>query len=92
MVPVTVTVSASDNCTAAPGCRIISVSSNEPIDGLGDGDTVPDWEITGNLAVRLRAERAGTGSGRVYTITVECIDAVGNHATMPTPVTVPHNR
>ena len=92
MMPVTVTASVSDICDAAPTCEIISVSSNEPLNGLGDGDTVPDWVITGDLTVDLRAERAGTGSGRVYTITVECADASGNSSTKTVDVTVPHDR
>ena len=92
MMPVTVTASASDICDAAPTCEIISVSSNEPVNGLGDGDAAPYWVITGNLTVNLRAEQAGTGSGRVYTITVECADASGNSSTKTVDVTVPHDR
>jgi K319-like protein/copper-binding protein NosD len=90
MVPVTVSVSASD-CDPAASCRIVSVASNEPTDGLGDGDTGPDWEITGDLSVNLRGERAGKGTGRVYTIEVACTDAAGNTATRTVMVTVPHD-
>jgi hypothetical protein len=94
MVPVTVTVSVVDVCDLNVGanCKIIAVSSNEPVDGLGDGDTAPDWQITGKLTVNLRAERAGTGNGRVYTLTVECIDASGNSATKTVTVSVPHDQ
>ncbi len=92
MVPVSVAVSAMDNCSATAECHIASVSSNEPINGLGDGDTAPDWEITGNLRVNLRAERSGTGNGRVYTITVGCTDALGNSSTGTATVTVPHDQ
>ncbi|MGH9891803.1 MAG: Ig-like domain-containing protein, partial [bacterium] len=90
--PVTVSVDVSDICDAAPGCKIISVSSNEPVNGLGDGDTAPDWTITGDLTVDLRAERSGTGNGRVYTITVQCTDASGNSSTKDVTVTVPHDQ
>lgn len=92
LVPVSVSVSVFDICDAAPTCRIISVSSNEPIDGLGDGDTAPDWVITGDLTVDLRAERSGTGTGRVYTITVQCTDSSGNSATKAVPVRVPKSQ
>lgn len=92
MVPVTVTVSASDLCNTAPSCRIASVSSNEPIEGLGDGDAAPDWEITGDLTVNLRAERLGEGSGRIYSIAVECTDASRNSSMRNGTVTVPHNK
>jgi Galactose oxidase, central domain len=75
MVPVTVSVSATDNSGAMPTCQIVSVSSSEPINGLGDGNTAPVWQITGPLTVNLRAERSGKGTGRTYTIIVACTDA-----------------
>jgi len=87
-VPVTVTVSQSDNCDASPVCRIISVTSSEPVTGPGD-KTSPDWVITGNLTANLRAERAQKGNGRIYTITVQCTDASGNSSTGVTTVFVP---
>jgi hypothetical protein len=92
MVPVTVAVSASDLCAPAPTCKIIAVSSNEPVNSTGDGNTTPDWEITGNLTVNLRAERSGTGSGRVYTVHVGCSDVAGNTSTQAVTVTVPHDQ
>jgi hypothetical protein len=93
MTPVMVAVDVSDNCDEAPVCRIISVASNEPANSLGDGNTSPDWVITGPLTVELRAERAGPGSGRVYTITVQCTDASGNTgATREVLVTVAHDQ
>jgi hypothetical protein len=93
MVPVAVTVDVSDVCSAAPACRITSVTSNEPVNALGDGNTAPDWRITGALTVELRAERSGTGSGRIYTITVQCTDASGNSSALrDVVVTVPHDQ
>ena len=71
LVPVTVAVEATDSCDPTPVCELTAVTSNEPENGTGDGDTSPDWEITGPLTVNLRAERAGSGSGRVYTLTVD---------------------
>ena len=88
MVPVTIVAPVSDNCDAAPVCKIAAVSSNEPINGLGDGDTSPDWQITGNLAVKLRSERAATGTGREYTLTIQCTDASKNSTTRLVSVTV----
>lgn len=90
-VPVSVSWSATDNCGAA-ACSITSVSSNEPINGLGDGDTAPDWIITSGSTVLLRAERSGLGSGRVYTITLTCRDASGNTTSRTTTVLVPHDQ
>lgn len=91
MVPVRLTVSATDN-GALGQARVVEVTSDEPINGLGDGDQTPDWEITGDLAVSLRAERAENdrfGRGRTYTLTVEVSDAAGNRARGKTAVYVP---
>jgi hypothetical protein len=68
------------------------VSSNEPDNGLGDGDTANDWVITGPMTVQLRAERAGNGTGRVYTITVRCTDAAGNSSERTVTVSVPKSQ
>jgi len=92
MATITVTVAATDDSGTAPTCRIISVSSNEATDGPGDGHTAPDWVITGALTADLRAERLGHGSGRSYTITVECQDASGNTASGSTTVKVPKSQ
>ena len=93
MVRVTVSAMVSEDYDGEePSCRIISVSSNEPDNGLGDGDTAPDWEIMGAATVNLRAERAGNGAGRVYTLTVECTDPAGDSATEYVTVTVPHDQ
>lgn len=92
MVPVTVSVTTSDICDPNPVSRILNVTCNEPVNSGGDGNTDPDTTIVGDLALLLRAERSGTGTGRVYTITVECRDASGNAATAQTRVTVPHDQ
>ena len=92
MVPIGVDVSVFDNCDPNPVCTIPSVTSNEPENGLGDGDTARDWQITGNLTLNLRAERSGKGSGRIYTINVRCADACGNSSTDNVSVTVPHSQ
>ena len=89
MVPVTITADVTDVVDPSPVTRIISVTSNEPANGNGDGNSAPDWEITGDLTLNLRAERSGTGSGRIYTITVESRDNAGNVSTQTVTVTVP---
>jgi hypothetical protein len=87
MMGVTIAAQATDS-GQPPVCSITSVSSNEPIFGTGSGDTGPDWAITGPLSVDLRAERAGGGSGRVYTIALRCTDAASNTSSMTTKVVV----
>jgi hypothetical protein len=77
MAAVTVTVVATDDTDPNPTSQIVSVTSNQPIDGTGDGDQSPDWEITGALTVNLRSERA-SGEDRVYTISVVTSDIAGN--------------
>src|SRR5262249_47227705 len=93
MVPVTINYGVTDNCDrpSAITC-VLSVTSNEPVDGTGDGDTAPDWEIVDSHHVRLRAERAGNGSGRIYTITITCTDAGGNSLVRTVTVSVPHDQ
>ena len=63
------------------------MTSNEPVNGTGDGDTSPDWVVVDSHHVQLRAERAAQGNGRVYTINVACPSAVGK-----TTVSVPKNK
>jgi hypothetical protein len=77
---VTVNVEAEDACGEVT-TKILSVSSNEE-----GGDD--DWVIVDDDTVKLRSERLGKGSGRVYTITVEATDESGNTATETTEVTV----
>jgi hypothetical protein len=72
--------------------KIVSVTSNEADNGLGDGDTAIDFVITGDLSLSLRAERSGKGDGRVYTITVEAVDAAGNASELTTTVSVPKGK
>lgn len=92
MRAITVAIAAADDSGEAPSCAVTGVASNEPQDGLGDGGTPADWEITGAASVNLRAERSGKGSGRIYTIAVQCTDAAGNSSSGTTTVSVPHSK
>lgn len=89
MVDVTVNYTASDNCSV--NCTL-SVTSSEPINGLGDGDTAPDWQVIDAHHVLLRAERSGKGNGRTYTITVTCADGSGHTVVRTVTVKVPKNQ
>jgi hypothetical protein len=92
MVEVMVDASAADACDPSPSCRVTGVSSDEPADATGSGNTAPDWEITGATSVRLRAERTGGGDGRVYPIAVACADSAGNLGTATATVRVPKSQ
>ena len=91
MVPVSIAVSAFDLVDPNPTSHIASVVSNQPVNGTGDGDTSPDWEIVGPLQLNLRAERQGS-SERIYTITVQTSDFSGNVTTSHIVVIVPQSR
>ena len=92
MFPVTVDVTMKDACDPNAKCRIVSVTSNEPTNVNGAGKpNRPDWQITGPLTALLSAERSGRGSGRVYTLSIECVDAAGNKSFSATTVIIPHN-
>jgi len=70
---------------------ILGVTQDEPVDGLGDGDTAPDAVIQGDT-VLIRSERAGGGNGRVYVIHFEADDGVGGVCTGTVTVCVPHSK
>lgn len=73
--------------------NITKVTQDEPTTGGGSGDKSPDAQIVDNDTVQLRAERAGTGDGRVYYITFEATDDQGNscEGILVIP-TVPHDQ
>lgn len=90
MRDVTVNYISSDNCPGLTGCHL-SVTSNESVNGNGDGNTSSDWEVIDDHHVRLRAERSGNGNGRTYTIKVSCTDQHGNTGSRNAIVIVPHD-
>ena len=91
-VDVTATVVASDNFDPNPTVTLVSVESNEPDEGLGDGDTANDIVIVDTYHIKLRAERSALGSGRTYTLTYKVTDACGNETYATATVFVPHNK
>ncbi len=95
MVDIYATVTVEDNCDPAPTFVLTSVSSNEPDNGHGDGNT--EGDIQGaeigmpDVAFQLRSERAGGGDGRIYTIVYTAMDESGNTADFTAEVRVPHD-
>ena len=85
-------MNAIDNFDPNPTASLVSVMSNEPDNGLGDGDLPDDIVILNDFTFKLRAERAGGGEGRVYTITYLVTDACGNSTEASVTVTVPHDQ
>jgi uncharacterized delta-60 repeat protein len=72
LVPVNVSATATDNCDDSTTWKIVQVSSNQE-----SNEPVPDWIITGDHSVLLRAERSD-GAERVYTITIQATDSSAN--------------
>jgi predicted extracellular nuclease len=91
-VEVRATVTASDSDDPSPGIRLVSVTSNEPDNGAGDGNTVNDIVVVDDRTFKLRAERSGNGTGRVYTLTYEAADAANNRSLASAKVSVPLSR
>ena len=83
-----------DNCglLAAADVSIIGATSDEAETGEGTGNTLNDIVIANDCkSVDLRRERAGTGNGRVYKITLSATDLSLNNTTAVYTVCVPHN-
>jgi hypothetical protein len=96
MVDITATIVATDVCDASPQVKLLAITSNEPDNGQGDGNTTGDIQGaaygTDDRHFQLRAERSGNGNGRIYTVTYEARDASNNVAVRQAIVTVPHNQ
>ena len=95
MEPIVATVQVTDNC---PGVSfaLASVTSNEPDNGLGDGDTIDDIQDaamgTPDTEIGLRAERQGSGDGRIYTLIYTATDASSNGDQAVAVVVVPKSQ
>lgn len=88
-------VSVSDNCPGVSEEDIIidEVSSDEPGNGQGDGNTSNDIVVADDCRiVHLLAERQGGGNGRVYTVYLAVADAHGNIGTAEIKAEVAHDQ
>ncbi|WP_068784573.1 endo-1,4-beta-xylanase [Paenibacillus phocaensis] len=96
LVPIKVTWQATDEGSGIDSIKLVSITSNESDNGLGDGDTANDIQGadygTADPEFLLRAERSGKGTGRIYTITYEATDKAGNKTTAQTTVQVPKGK
>ena len=69
---------------------------NSVIEAAVAGDTMLPWApsaidivIVDDLTAKLRAERAGSGNGRIHTLAWEATNACGAAVTATATVTVP---
>lgn len=96
LVPVSFRVTVDDSFGGAAGFTLVSLTSNEPDNGQGDGDTAGDIQGftlgTPDTDGLLRAERRGQGAGRIYTATYRGVDIAGNEAICTPTIGVPHDQ
>ena len=96
LVGITATLLASDVCDPDPAIQLVSITSDEPDDGKGDGATSNDIQGaafgTDDRAFQLRSERQGGGDGREYRITYQASDGSANTTTAEAVVSVPANQ
>ncbi|MFO1077181.1 MAG: hypothetical protein U1E73_05590 [Planctomycetota bacterium] len=97
LVNVLIAAHAAD-ANGGPVLLEASVASSEDPDKDGDGHTIPDYfgpvidQVTGTIAVQLRAERSGKGKGRTYVIKITATDASLNMTRSVVTVEAPHSR
>jgi len=84
-------VSATDNGGGTPAVQVSVFSSEGDLAG-GAGYASPDAKDIAAGTLRLRAERSGSGSGRVYLIVVAATDAANNVSRACTTVSVPQSQ
>jgi hypothetical protein len=89
------TVTVTDVCDPNPTFVLYSVTSDEPDNDKGDGNTVGDIQDaalnTADVCLSLRSERMGGENGRKYTIIYKAKDSSNNVAYDTTCVCVPHD-
>jgi len=96
MVEINASLEVSDNCDDNPVVELVSITSNEPDDDIGDGHHKPDIEDadfgTADSTFKVRAERMGPRFGRIYTVVFSATDFSGNSSIGEVYIRVPHNQ
>ena len=90
LMPVNVPVTVADSLSGSAGFNLVSVTSNEADSGQGDIQGF----VSGapSTSGQLRAQRLGSGTGRIYTFNYSGTDRAGNAASCTATVTVPHDQ
>jgi cysteine-rich repeat protein len=82
-----------DGVTDPDGDRVSitirGITQDEAVRGVADGDACPDGAAIGDATVRLRAERDGSGNGRVYHVHFGASDGRGGRCRGEVTVCVP---
>lgn len=85
-----VKVTTTGNCTA-PTLSIVSVTSNQPDTGGGQGNFSPDYKFDDDTVCLLAERQGSSSSDRVYSITIQATDGVTTIDQVVT-ITVPHDQ
>jgi hypothetical protein len=96
LVPIVAAVTVGDVCDPGAGFVLTSITSNQPDNGQGDGDTDNDAQGaaygTADVNFLLRAERSPLFGARIYTVTYTASDSSGNSTPATGTVVVPRNQ
>ena len=94
LVPIKALVDAEDTLSGVASFELVSIVSNQPYNGKGDGNTTEDIQGaefgTLDLDFLIRAERSSTGD-RIYTVTYKAIDNAGNSVIFSQNILVKHD-
>jgi len=96
MRDIVIAANALDN-SGMPVMLSVQVFSDEPEEGLGDGDMPVDWanifinQESGVITLQLRSERSGMEDGREYTVRITAVDDSGNSTFADVRLKVPHS-
>jgi hypothetical protein len=88
-VPITATITVSDDRDPQPAVKLLSITANEPIDA---DDIKVGGLFTDIRQFQLKADHDGKShAGRIYTVTYFATDGSGNQTEATATVTVPHD-
>ena len=92
--PVDITVAGVvDPDGGTPAIRFTSILQDESTNSEGDGNTIQDAAIEANgTRAWVRAERSGTGDGRIYLVGFTATDAQGASCSGTVMAGVPHDQ
>jgi hypothetical protein len=92
LVNVGFSATVSDVCDPNPSVKVLVFGNEDDQDPTGDGVFSPDAKDIAFNSLRLREERKGNGTGRVYLLVVQATDASGNLGIDCGTVVVPHDQ
>jgi arabinogalactan endo-1,4-beta-galactosidase len=94
LIPIKAMVDGADTLSEINRIEIVSIESNQPDNGKGDGNTIGDIQGadfgTFDTEFLLRAERSGSGD-RIYTVTYQAWDHAGNSVIQSNRIIVKHD-